>query len=78
MPEPIRKAFLSAAQDAAEIANPQDRELEARFTRDLAAKNMQIHMPSAAELAKWRERGQQVWSGAKVDQSLVRELQALS
>ncbi len=78
MPEPIRKAFLLAAQDAAELANPQDRELEARFTRELVAKNVQIHTPSAAELAKWRERGQQVWSGAKVDQSLVRELQAMS
>lgn len=78
MPEAIQKAFMAAAQDAAEIANPQDRELEARFTRELQGKGVQIHTPSPAELAKWRDKGQQVWSGAKFDQSLVRELQAMS
>ncbi|MBM3502502.1 MAG: TRAP transporter substrate-binding protein [Alphaproteobacteria bacterium] len=65
MPESIQKPFLLAAQEAADIANQKDRELEAHFEGELKKVGMEIYTPSSAEMQKWRSAGEKLWDGAK-------------
>jgi TRAP-type C4-dicarboxylate transport system substrate-binding protein len=73
MGEEIQKAFMLAAQDAADAANAEDQKLETFFKGELRGKGMEIYTPSAAEMAKWRAGGEKVWNGAgaSVDRSVV-------
>jgi TRAP-type C4-dicarboxylate transport system substrate-binding protein len=65
MPEAIQKPFLLAAQEAADIANQKDRELETHFEGELKKVGMEIYTPSSAEMQKWRTSGEKLWEGAK-------------
>ena len=76
MPEDIQKAFMAAAQDAADIANVNDRKLDDQYRKLLADKGMQIYSPNEAEYKQWRELGEKVWGGAgkNVDRAVIDQL----
>jgi TRAP-type C4-dicarboxylate transport system substrate-binding protein len=67
MPEDIQKPFMMAAQEAADIANQKDRELENFYKGKLREAGMEIYTPTAAEFAKWQAQGQKVWTSAGKD-----------
>ena len=73
MPEAIQKPLLMAFEEAAQIANEQDRKAEAFFKEELKKKGMEIYAPSAAELSKWRAGGESVWTtaGKGIDKGLI-------
>jgi len=80
MPEEIQKAFMLAAQDAADIGNSEDRRLENFFKDELRTKGgMEIYTPSERELAAWRAPTESIWGDSKVApavQSAMRDLRA--
>ena len=63
MPPDIQKAFMAAAQEAADIANVSDRKLDAEFREALKGKGMEIFDPSPADYKAWRDIGEKVWAG---------------
>lgn len=79
MPEAIRQKFLMAAADAAREANEMDRRLEGEFRQKLVDKKMEIHKPSAAELALWQSKGEELWPeyGKGVDKAVIERMVAL-
>jgi TRAP-type C4-dicarboxylate transport system substrate-binding protein len=79
MGEDIQKAFMLAAQDAADAANVEDQKLEKFFKGELLGKGMEIYTPSAAEMAQWRAGGEKVWggAGAGIDRSVIDSAVAL-
>ena len=64
MPEAIQKPFMLAAQEAADIANKKDQELEIFFKGKLKEVGMKIYTPSKSEFSKWESAARTVWSGA--------------
>ena len=71
MPEEIQKAFMLAAQDAADLANEQDREFHADFVQKNKDKGMSVYTPTSREKQQWREKGLTVWEGAGVDRAIT-------
>ncbi len=61
-PRDVQEAIVKAAEEAAEEANKEDRELEAKMTQNLKDKGMVIHTPSAEQMKAWREAGMAVWT----------------
>ena len=79
MPESMQGPFMEAAQMAADEANALDRSLEDSFKAKLLEAGMEIHTPSAAEAAQWREAGESVWetAGKDIDRSVIERMVAL-
>ena len=79
MPESMQGPFMEAAQMAADEANALDRSLEDSFKAKLVEAGMEIHTPSAAEAAQWREAGESVWgtAGEGIDRSVIERMVAL-
>ena len=79
MPESMQGPFMEAAQMAADEANALDRSLEDSFKARLVEAGMEIHTPSAAEAAQWREAGESVWetAGKDIDRSVIERMVAL-
>ena len=79
MPESMQGPFMEAAQTAADEANALDRSLEDSFKAKLLEAGMEIHTPSAAEAAQWREAGESVWgtAGKDIDRSVIERMVAL-
>ena len=79
MPESMQGPFMEAAQMAADEANALDRSLEDSFKAKLVEAGMEIHTPSAAEAAQWREAGESVWgtAGKDIDRSVIERMVAL-
>ena len=80
MPPDIQKAFMAAAQEAADIANISDRKLDVEFHDALRAKGMQIYEPTGGDYKAWRDLGEKVWDGPsakKVDRKLINALTAM-
>ena len=79
MPESMQGPFMEAAQMAADEANALDRSLEDSFKAKLMEAGMEIHTPSAAEAAQWREAGESVWgtAGKDIDRSVIERMVAL-
>ena len=79
MPESMQGPFMEAAQMAADEANALDRGLEDSFKTKLLEAGMEIHTPSAAEAAQWREAGESVWgtAGKDIDRSVIERMVAL-
>jgi len=76
MPEAIQKAFIMAAQDAADQMNILDRKLEGEMIANLKAKGQQIYEPSAAEMKQFKDIGLAMWddeSKTNVPASIVKE-----
>ena len=75
----IQPAFAAAAQDAADQANGLDEGSEQSFAQKLRDAGMQIHMPSAQEMAQWQKIGEDIWEGAgkSVDRNVVKAMIAL-
>jgi len=73
MPEAIQKPLMMAFEEAAQIANEQDRKAEDFYKQELRKKGMEIYLPSAAEMKKWREAGEKVWAtaGGDIDKGLI-------
>ncbi|TAK81551.1 MAG: TRAP transporter substrate-binding protein [Betaproteobacteria bacterium] len=76
IPEAIQKPLLMAFEEAAQIANEQDRKAEDFYKAELKKKGMEIYAPSAAELGKWRDAGEKVWAtaGKDIDKGLIASL----
>ncbi|MDP6058243.1 MAG: TRAP transporter substrate-binding protein [Pirellulaceae bacterium] len=77
MPEDIQKAFMLAAQDAADLANKQDRDFHADFVQKNKDKGMTVYTPTPREKQQWREKGETVWADAGVDRALIDAMVAL-
>jgi TRAP-type C4-dicarboxylate transport system substrate-binding protein len=79
LPEAIQKPMMLAFEEAAAIGNAEDRKAEDFFKEELKKKGMEIYTPSAAELAKWREKGESIWAtaGKDVPRGLIDEIRAL-
>ena len=79
MPAAIQKAFMAAAQDAADIANGEDRALESQFTQKLKDAKMDIYVPSAAERRVWQAPGEALWNtlGKDIDRGYLKDMVAL-
>lgn len=75
----IQKAFMAAAQDAADMANNEDRALEAQYIQKLKGAKIEFHTPSAAEKKVWQSAGEGLWNtiGKDVDRGYVKDLIAL-
>ena len=73
IPEAIQKPMLLAFEEAAQIANEQDRKAEEFFKGELKKKGMEIYVPSAAEMRKWREPAEKIWTtaGKGIDKGLI-------
>lgn len=76
IPEAIQKPLMMAFEEAAQIANEQDRKAEESYKQELKKKGMEIYVPSAAEMKNWREAGEKVWTtaGKDVDRGLIGSL----
>ena len=76
LPEAIQKPMIMAFEEAARIALEQDRKAEEFYKQELKKKGMEIYVPSAAEMKKWREAGEKVWTtaGKDVDKGLIGSL----
>lgn len=76
MPADIQAAFMAAAQEAADIANGEDRRLDDFYRGELVKKGMQIYEPNPAEYKQWRDLGEKVWDGAgkTIDKAVIAEL----
>lgn len=79
MPAPIQKAFMAAAQDAADMANAQDRALETEYIGKIKAAKIEVYTPSANEMKVWRNAGEALWNtvGKDVDRGFIKDLVAL-
>ena len=79
MPESMQGPFMEAARMAADEANALDRSLEDSFKAKLLEAGMEIHTPSAAEAAQWREAGESVWetAGKDIDRGVIDRMVAL-
>jgi TRAP-type transport system periplasmic protein len=73
IPAAIQKPLMMAFEEAAMIANEQDRKAEDLYKAELKKKAMEVYMPSAAELRQWRAGGEKVWStaGKDIDSGLI-------
>lgn len=71
MPEPIQKAFMLAAQDAADLANARDRELEQSYKKLNAEKGVKIYTPTEAEMKEWRAPADGIWAKSGVSKSIT-------
>jgi C4-dicarboxylate-binding protein DctP len=73
IPEEIQKPLLMAFEEAAQIANEQDRKAEEHYKQELKKKGMEVYLPSSAEMRKWREAGEKVWTtaGKDIDRGLI-------
>lgn len=71
MPEAIQKPFMLAAQDAADLANAKDRELEANYKKLNAEKGVKIYTPTEAEMKEWRDPALAVWEKSGVAKSII-------
>jgi tripartite ATP-independent transporter DctP family solute receptor len=79
MPADIQKAFMAAAQEAADLANVEDRKLEAEYMQKLREAKIEIHTPTAAEAKVWRDLGEGLWNttGKDVPRDFIKDLIAL-
>ncbi len=73
IPAAIQKPLIMAFEEAAQIAAEQDRKAEDFYKAELKKKGMEIYVPSAAEMKRWREAGEKVWTtaGKDVDKGLI-------
>ncbi len=75
IPEDIQGPMMMAFQEAADMGNQADRDSEDGFKDKLREKGMEIHTPSAKEMAEWRSRGEGIWEkvgvGSSIDKNLV-------
>ena len=76
---PVQKAFMAAAQDAADEANAIDEAGENGFKQKLREKKMEIYTPSDAERTTWRAAGEKLWetNGKSIDPAVLKALVAL-
>jgi TRAP-type C4-dicarboxylate transport system substrate-binding protein len=79
MPPDIQRAFMDAAQEAADQANQMDREAERTFKQRLREAKMEIYTPTAAEKAQWQKVGEAVWEtqGKAIDPAVIKSMIAL-
>ena len=79
MPKAVQTAFIAAAQEAADLANAQDRKLESEYLQKLQDAKMEIHTPTPAEMKVWRDAGEALWNtvGKDVDRTFIKDLIAL-
>lgn len=79
MPASMQKAFMSAAQDAADIGNNEDRAQESQFTQKLKDAKVEVYLPSAAEKKVWQAPGEALWNtvGKDIDRGYLKEMIAL-
>ena len=79
MPAPMQKAFMSAAQDAADQANNEDRTQESQFTQKLKDAKMEVYVPPAAEKKAWQATGEALWNtvGKDIDRGFIKDMIAL-
>ncbi|MFH1933056.1 MAG: TRAP transporter substrate-binding protein [Pseudomonadota bacterium] len=77
MPSNIQKAFMAAAQEAADIANKKDRDLENDYTKKLQGKGMKLYVPTQEEFKKWYEAGQSVWEKHPIDPAILKKMEKL-
>jgi TRAP-type C4-dicarboxylate transport system substrate-binding protein len=79
MPPAIQTAFMSAAQDAADMANGEDRAQEGQFMQKLKDAKMEIYVPSAAEKRAWQAPGEAIWNtlGSAIDRDYIKDMVAL-
>lgn len=75
----VQKAFLAAAEEAAEQANAIDQDSEKKYKDKLRSAGLQLYTPSDQEMALWRKAGEAVWDGAgkSVDHDVVKAMLAL-
>lgn len=73
IPAAIQKPLMMAFEEAALIGSEQDRKAEEFYTGELKKKGMEVYVPSAAELKKWRDAGEKVWAtaGKDIDKGLI-------
>ena len=76
IPEAIQKPLIMAFEEAAMIANQQDRKSEESYKGELRKKGLDIYTPTAAEMKKWRDAGESVWNtaGKDIDKALIGSL----
>ena len=79
MPPDIQRAFMDAAQEAADQANQLDREAERTFKQRLRDAKMEIYTPTAAEKAQWQKTGEAIWEtqGKTIDPAVIKSMIAL-
>ena len=79
MPPDIQKAFMDAAQEAADQANQLDRDAERTFKQRLRDAKMEIYTPTAAEKAQWQKTGEAIWEtqGKSIDPAVIKSMIAL-
>ena len=79
MPPAIQKAFMAAAQEAADTANAQDRASESQYIQKIKDAKIEIHTPNANEMKAWRSAGESLWDtvGKDVDRGYIKDLIAL-
>jgi TRAP-type C4-dicarboxylate transport system substrate-binding protein len=77
MPEDIQKAFMLAAQDAADIGNGEDERLESFYQDQLRSKGLDIYTPSATEMKQWQDTAREVWTETDIDSGLLNQMRSL-
>ena len=79
MPPAIQKAFMAAAQEAADAANAQDRALESQYIQKIKDAKIEIYTPNTNEMKVWRSAGESLWDtvGKDVDRGFIKDLIAL-
>jgi TRAP-type C4-dicarboxylate transport system substrate-binding protein len=77
MPPNVQKAFMAAAQEAADIANKMDWDMELEYTKKLEEKGVKIYKPTEAEKKEWRKKGLTLRKKYPVDPAILQAIEKL-